>query len=40
MSYTWVRRGERKRMPYENPQGRRVNALAALVKGGAAPALY
>ena len=40
MSYTWVRRGERKRVPYENPEGRRVNALAALVKAGAAPALY
>ncbi len=40
MTYTWVRRRERKRVPYENPEGRRVNALAALVKGGAAPALY
>ena len=40
MTYTWVRRGERKRVPYENPQGRRVNALAALVKHGATPALY
>lgn len=40
MTYTWVRRRERKRIPYENPQGRRVNALAALVKAGAAPALY
>ena len=40
MSYTWVRKRQRTRMPYENPQGRRVNALAALVKGGAAPALY
>ena len=40
MSYTWVRRRERKRVPYENPAGRRVNALAALVKGGAVPALY
>jgi DDE superfamily endonuclease len=39
VSYTWVRRGERKRVPYENPAGRRVNALAALVTGGA-PALY
>jgi DDE superfamily endonuclease len=35
-----VRRGERKRIPYENPQGRRVNALAALVKAGVTPALY
>ena len=40
MTYTWVRRGQRKRVPYENPQGRRVNALAALVWGDAAPALY
>lgn len=40
MSYTWVRRGERKRLPYENPQGRRVNVLAALVKHGVRPALY
>jgi putative transposase len=35
-----VRRGERKRVPYENPQGRRVNVLAALVQHGATPALY
>lgn len=40
MSYTWVRHRQRKRIPYENPEGRRVNALAALVKGGAPPALY
>ncbi len=40
MSYTWVRKRARKRVPYENPEGRRVNALAALVKGGAPPALY
>jgi len=40
VSYTWVRKGERKRVPYENPEGRRVNALAALVKGGGTPALY
>ena len=39
MSYTWVRRGERKRVPYENPRGRRVTALAALVKDGDTPAL-
>src|SRR5918992_1586919 len=25
---TWVRRGERKRVPYESPQGRRPNVLA------------
>ena len=40
MSYTWVRKGQRKRVPYENPEGRRVNALAALVKEELAPALY
>lgn len=40
MSYTWVRKRQRKRVPYENPEGRRVNALAALVTGGPDPALY
>ena len=40
MTSTWVGRRERKRVPYENPQGRRVSALAALVWGDAAPALY
>lgn len=40
MTYTWVRRRQRKRVPYENPQGRRVNALAALVWGDETPALY
>ena len=40
MTYTWVRRRERKRIPYENPQGRRVNVLAGLVKHSAVPALY
>lgn len=40
MTYTWVRKRERKRVPYKNPEGRRVNALAALVKGGGDPALY
>lgn len=40
MTTTWVRRGERKRMPYENPQGRRLNALAALVTDGPEPALF
>jgi putative transposase len=40
VSYSWVRRRQRKRVPFENPEGRRVNALAALVKGGGRPALY
>jgi transposase len=31
MTLTWVRPGERKRVPYENPQGRRLNVLAATV---------
>jgi putative transposase len=30
VTYTWVRKRQRKRVPYENPEGRRVNALAAL----------
>jgi transposase len=40
VSYTWVKQRQRKRMPYENPQGRRVNVLAAVGKRGATPALY
>jgi putative transposase len=39
VTYSWVRRGERKRIPYENPQGRRLNVLAALVKQGPSPSL-
>jgi putative transposase len=35
-----VRLGERKRIPYENPQGRRLNVLAALVPDGPHAALY
>ena len=30
MTYTWVRKRQRKRVRYENPEGRRVNTLAAL----------
>lgn len=30
MTCSWVLKGTRKRIPYENPEGRRVNALAAL----------
>jgi transposase len=37
---TWVRQGERKRMPYENPEGRRINALAGLSSQGSDHALY
>jgi putative transposase len=40
VTYSWVRQRQRKRVPYENPEGRRVNALAALVTAGADPALY
>lgn len=40
MTYSWVRKRQRKRVPYENPEGRRVNALAALVWGDETPALY
>jgi len=40
VNYSWVRKRRRKRVPYENPEGRRVNALAALVQAGADPALY
>jgi DDE superfamily endonuclease len=39
VTYSWTRRGERKRIPYENPQGRRRNVLAALVKVGPSPSL-
>jgi len=39
VTYSWTRRGERKRIPYENPQGRRLNVLAALVKHGSSPSL-
>lgn len=39
MNYSWSRRGERRRIPYENPQGRRVNVLAAYSPCGSQPAL-
>src|SRR5262249_45885468 len=37
---SWVRRGARKRVPDENPEGRRINALAALSWQGTDHALY
>jgi len=40
VSYSWVRAGERKRMPYENPEGRRENVLALLDRHSPMPALY
>jgi len=39
VSYSWVRAGQRKRVPYENPQSRRVNALAAYIPDGPSPSL-
>ncbi|MFN8558358.1 MAG: transposase [Dehalococcoidia bacterium] len=40
VNYSWVRAHERKLVPYENPQGRHLNALAALDRGGPLPGLY
>jgi putative transposase len=40
VSYSWVRAGERKRIPYENPQGRRENVLAVLDLDSPVPALH
>lgn len=40
VSYCWVRAGERKRMPYENPERRRENVLALLDGDRAAPSLH
>jgi putative transposase len=34
VNYSWVLPGQRKRIPYENPQGRRLNVLAALIVQG------
>jgi putative transposase len=36
VSWSWTLRGQRKRLPYENPQGKRVNAVAALRVSGTA----
>jgi len=38
-NYSWTLPGERKRIPHENPQGRRLNVLAALVADGPEPTL-
>jgi hypothetical protein len=38
MTATWVRRGERHRVPYENPQGRRYNTLVLYAPRGVQPA--
>lgn len=40
VNYSWVRAGERKRMPYENPQGRRENVLAVLDVDSPVPSLH
>lgn len=40
VSYSWTLPGVRKTVPYENPQGRRVNALAVLLPVGPTPALW
>ena len=34
MTYCWVRKGARKRVPYEAPQGRRYNTMALYVPAG------
>lgn len=39
MNYSWTLPGSRRFVPYEAPQGRRVNVLAALVAYGPEPAL-
>jgi putative transposase len=40
VNYSWTLPGERKRLPYENPQGRRLNVLAALMPCGPQPGLH
>ena len=40
VNYTWVRRRQRKRIPYENPQRRRLNVLAAAVVDGPVRSLH
>jgi len=37
VTYSWVLPGERKRIPYENPQRRRYNVLALYAPTGPAP---
>jgi transposase InsO family protein len=39
VTYSWVLHGERKRLPYENPQRRRYNVLALYAPTGPAPCL-
>jgi transposase len=40
VNYSWMRAGERKRMPYENPEGRRENVLALLDCDSPVPSLH
>jgi transposase len=40
VSYSWTLPGQRKLVPYEYPQGRRVNALGVLLPYGHQPALW
>ncbi len=40
VNYSWVPAGERKRMPYENPEGRRENVLAVLDIDAPVPSLH
>jgi putative transposase len=40
VTYSWVRRGERKRVPYEDPRRRRLNVLAATVQLAGTTALH
>jgi transposase len=39
-SYSWTPRGQRRRIPYENLEGRRVNALAAYIPHGSRRSLW
>src|SRR6202043_4088210 len=38
VTFSWTLRGQRKRIPYENPQGKRINALVA-VRASGTPAI-
>ena len=40
VSYSWTLPGQRKPVPYENPQGRRVNAIGVLIPFGELRALW
>ena len=40
VNYSWAVRGARKVIPYENPEGRRVNALGVLVPFGERRSLW